>query len=45
MYEQLITSDTFTGVRADVLSGAMGWIGVVLGIAGVGLIIRVLIPR
>jgi len=39
-YTPIVTESLFSGVRADVLSGATGWIAVVLVVAGVGLIIR-----
>jgi len=42
VYTPLIDTDTFTGVTADVLAGAGGWLGVAICVAGALLILRVL---
>lgn len=41
-YVPLITEGFFTGVTADVMAGAGGWLGVAVAVAGAMLILRVL---
>ena len=40
-YTPLIGSGFFDSVKADVLSGASGWLGVILVVAGAAMLIRV----
>lgn len=42
MYEPLVTAAMFTGLRADVLLTSGSILGIMIVIAGVGMIIRVL---
>ena len=44
-YTTLIPSGFFDAVKSDVMTGAVGWLGVVVAVAGAALIIRTLFGR
>lgn len=41
-YTSLFDSAMFAAVKADVMAGSIGWLGVVTALAGAALIIKVL---
>lgn len=41
-YTSIFSSDMFAGLKADVMAGSIGWIGVVAAVAGAALIVRIL---
>lgn len=41
-YTPIFSTGFFDGVKADVLAGSIGWLGVVVAVAGAAIIIKVL---
>lgn len=43
MYTSIFDSTMFDALKADVMTGVSGWLGVALAVAGAAIIVRVLL--